>query len=326
MSKAVIAAAALAVCAGAQSPLGPSGPNSYLWPIAAGGNGHVYEPVLVPAGVTWNTAFAAAEAAGGVLATVTDAAENAFVFSLVGGSSQFWNGGWGPWLGGFQPLGSAEPAGGWRWVTSEPWTYASWASGEPNNNCANVAERRLSYRAPNNVPAPLWNDMPDAACLGAAVVSYVVEYDPMLACPCTPSGVGAANGPPSNVCPGFTLCAAHDVAGSARLQMFGLPAGTSYGKVLMSTVPMPAAFAGSGPVFGLNLDPLLMTIIFLPYNLNDPFSWIVAEPGIYPQAPFLFPSGTMTPFAGTAWDLVAIAVVTTPTFGFVFSNYVQNTW
>jgi hypothetical protein len=39
-------------------------------------------------------------------------------------------------LGGYQDRMSAEysePAGGWRWITGEPWNFTNWGSGEPND-------------------------------------------------------------------------------------------------------------------------------------------------------------------------------------------------
>jgi len=50
-----------------------------VWP----GNGHDYEAVLAPDGITWDAANAAAVASGKHLATITSAAENDFVFSLL---------------------------------------------------------------------------------------------------------------------------------------------------------------------------------------------------------------------------------------------------
>ena len=47
------------------------------WPVSSGGNGHRYQYFAGPA--TWNQAAAAAEEAGGYLATATSAAENAFM-------------------------------------------------------------------------------------------------------------------------------------------------------------------------------------------------------------------------------------------------------
>jgi hypothetical protein len=36
-------------------------------------------------------------------------------------------------LGGYQYDKLLEPAGHWRWVTGEPWSYTNWNKGEPNN-------------------------------------------------------------------------------------------------------------------------------------------------------------------------------------------------
>src|SRR5262245_1130482 len=47
------------------------------------GTGHWYEPVLVPNGITWPDAYAAAVSRGGYLCTATNASENSFVASLV---------------------------------------------------------------------------------------------------------------------------------------------------------------------------------------------------------------------------------------------------
>lgn len=83
-----------------------------LWPTSAGGNGHYYLPVHVETPVSWEEAFTNAQALGGYLATITSAEENAFIYALVE-APEFWNGGPGPLLGGYQPPGSAEPAAGW---------------------------------------------------------------------------------------------------------------------------------------------------------------------------------------------------------------------
>src|SRR5262249_15632204 len=52
------------------------------WRVADGGNGHYYQAVSTPGGITWEAAQAAAVGMGGYLATITSAAENAFAFNL----------------------------------------------------------------------------------------------------------------------------------------------------------------------------------------------------------------------------------------------------
>jgi len=141
-----------------------------VWPV----NGHRYRAVSVPEGITWDQANDAAIAAGGYLATCTSSAENDFVFSLVN-TSEFWTGSgtntnWGPWLGAYQPEGSAEPAGGWRWVTEETWRYAAWLSGQPNNS---GGENRVHYYVVvGQARAATWNDIG----AGTLVKGYVIEF------------------------------------------------------------------------------------------------------------------------------------------------------
>jgi hypothetical protein len=87
-------------------------------------------PVDLGSAILWDDAQALAEAAGGYLATITSADENAWVTAnllpLIVGTG---GGRLGPWIGGFQDTNSpsySEPAGGWTWVTGEPWDYAAW--------------------------------------------------------------------------------------------------------------------------------------------------------------------------------------------------------
>ena len=80
---------------------------------------------LVKGKLTWPEAKAAAEAAGGHLATITSQKEWDIVRVIPGASNV--------WLGGYQAPGSKEPAGGWAWVTGEPMTATAWMAGEPND-------------------------------------------------------------------------------------------------------------------------------------------------------------------------------------------------
>ena len=69
--------------------------NRVEWPLSLGGNGHEYEVVLTPSGMNWSDARAAAEAAGGHLATVSDMDELDFINNLdFAGTSKGWIGGY----------------------------------------------------------------------------------------------------------------------------------------------------------------------------------------------------------------------------------------
>ena len=93
------------------------------WRVEDGGNGHWYQHVSHV--LDWASARDAAEVVGGHLATTMDAGENSFIAHLVTSHEA--------WIGGFQLGDSCEPGCNWQWVTGEPWTFAAWAPGEPND-------------------------------------------------------------------------------------------------------------------------------------------------------------------------------------------------
>ena len=95
-------------------------------------NGHYYARIDGRF-MRWEEARAAAESLQvggrpGYLASVTSAEEQTFIGDTLG---------WGLlWIGGLQDLAAddyAEPAGGWRWTSGEPFVFAPWATGEPSN-------------------------------------------------------------------------------------------------------------------------------------------------------------------------------------------------
>jgi hypothetical protein len=143
------------------------------WLPFQGGNGHSYEVIAVAGGIRWSDASLAATNRGGYLATVTSSGENSFIFSVAREQSSVWFNGWGPWLGGYQPPGSPEPAGGWAWVTGEPFVFQNWMSGQPNNSGG--AEDRIHYGGMAG-PSEVWNDLGQNGTNFAR--GYVVEYDP----------------------------------------------------------------------------------------------------------------------------------------------------
>lgn len=144
--------------------------------VHADGTTHWYKAVHVSksGGITWDEAHAAALAAGGHLATINDAKENAFVFDLIK-DPKFWdlNKGDGPWIGGLQSSGGTEPAGGWNWVEFEPTAYTNWAQGQPNNKPGPQADRMRFGSATTNQVADTWKDAPEKQ--GAK--GYVIEWD-----------------------------------------------------------------------------------------------------------------------------------------------------
>jgi hypothetical protein len=152
------------------------------------GNGHYYEAVEAPQGISWHTARLAAEEAGGHLATIASLEENDFVYGLIAHRPELWfynryGCGIGPWLGGFQLDGWQEPGEGWRWVSGELFHFTNWAWSEPNNfplgvSHANV-ENALGYIGQGQLTSDRWNDYPaveNRATGQFAPRGYIVEW------------------------------------------------------------------------------------------------------------------------------------------------------
>jgi hypothetical protein len=98
--------------------------------VTFGANGHSYEIFDNGQGLSWWAAESLAVSKGGYLATLTSQAEQDFVWSSFGSS---FGGDTVAYLGGAQIPGTADPAANWIWITGEPWTYANWAPGQPDN-------------------------------------------------------------------------------------------------------------------------------------------------------------------------------------------------
>ncbi len=97
---------------------------------------NLYIAVLMWGG-NWLQAHELAVRAGGHLVTIANKAENEFVYTLFASDDRFVEIGVGdkigPWIGLYQPVGSKEPNGGWRWVTDEPFKYSAWSYHQPSN-------------------------------------------------------------------------------------------------------------------------------------------------------------------------------------------------
>ena len=151
------------------------------WTIESGGNGHWYEPVYVPGGISWTDARDTASSIlpNGYLATISSATENSFVFSLID-EDKYWyydtpNGGsFGPWLGGTDD----GTEGNWRWITGEIWDYTNWHSSQPDN-WAGIENYLHFYWNAAPLRETTWNDLANWPLLPiTAIKGYVVETIP----------------------------------------------------------------------------------------------------------------------------------------------------
>ena len=152
------------------------------WTTASGGNGHWYRVQPYGTITSWMSSQQDAVSHGGHLATLQDSGEEAYLRSIVGGGSCV-GCAWSEfYIGAFQPDGSAEPMGGWEWVTGEPMNYSNWRAGEPNNS-GGVEH----FAAVNCVSG--WNDGGNVAgCGNAAIIEWsadcnadgIVDYGQIL--------------------------------------------------------------------------------------------------------------------------------------------------
>jgi formylglycine-generating enzyme required for sulfatase activity len=151
--------------------LGASAQQSVQWRADDGGNGHWYQVVTVPEGISWTEAVAAATGRAGYLASLRSGSEAAFVESRAnitpGAFVDSPDGNdVGPWIGGVRVNGMT----GWRWVSGETWSYTQWCAGEPNGG--NV-EPALHLR--RSGAGLCWNDRENNGA-GAGNPSYVIEW------------------------------------------------------------------------------------------------------------------------------------------------------
>ena len=162
-----------------------SGQNAVQWPVSDGGNGHWYEGVIVrSAGSSWTEARASAQAMGGDLASLLSAPAALFVFERVVNNPALWSGAVGPWVGGWQQVGSAEPSGGWQWVNGDPIAELLWSPGQPDNqtSCGGDNNRMGYWNGGQGAPRPYLEDSPDSPvlqCSGSQLglrVAAVVEW------------------------------------------------------------------------------------------------------------------------------------------------------
>ncbi|HUS35306.1 MAG TPA: Calx-beta domain-containing protein [Verrucomicrobiae bacterium] len=139
-----------------------------------GPNGHFYKVVLEP-NLLWEEArIKAAQSTfndqHGYLATISSAAEDQFINSLVQqtGTNAV------VWLGGSQQTNATTSTNGWVWVGGEGvippvnggGTYANWLAGEPNNAGGPNSEQFLAMRGNG------WSSEAD----DRHVEGYVIEY------------------------------------------------------------------------------------------------------------------------------------------------------
>ncbi|MCH2161095.1 MAG: hypothetical protein MK085_04395 [Phycisphaerales bacterium] len=103
--------------------------NQLTWSADDGGEGQVYEAVIMPTRVSWEEARQYAESKGGSLVSLETEAEADWVYDHMVSFVPMWsmtdlNG--GPWLGLYQD------GPDWRWLSGALFDWDGWAPSEPN--------------------------------------------------------------------------------------------------------------------------------------------------------------------------------------------------
>jgi hypothetical protein len=151
------------------------------WTTGTGANFHWYD-VVTATTLDWSGANSAANSSSMLpytgdpvhLVTITSAEENLFVSALLNSRAP----GEKAWIGLYQPQGSAEPAGGWTWVTGEAFVFNNWAIGEPNNYTlyfgGEDSGQMLGF---SNASGRLWNDVNNnvPGFSGYRPTAYIIE-------------------------------------------------------------------------------------------------------------------------------------------------------
>ena len=141
------------------------------WSIEDGGNGHWYEAVSVPSGISWLDANDAAIEMGGYLVTITSEDESQWIREQVSSNPILWTSGWGTQNAG-PYIGARHDGDSWTWTTNETWSYTNWHPGNPNNSPNAVAilfdldgsDGGYGWQDIDYPPGPDW------------IISYIVEF------------------------------------------------------------------------------------------------------------------------------------------------------
>jgi len=120
---------------------------------------------------SWTNAEAAAQALGGHLVAINDAAENTFVYQTFTQNGTMDR---GLWIG----LNDLANEGQFVWSSGDPLVYTNWDGGNPDNgggieNCAGL----LWPSFPDPYPPGIWVDLPDHPNYYGAPMFGVVEID-----------------------------------------------------------------------------------------------------------------------------------------------------
>ena len=240
-------------------------------PVTNSANGHVY---YLLSSSTWTEAEAKAVALGGHLATINDAAEQAWVFNTFGISGGTTN---HLWIG----LTDQAVEGSFVWINGETASYRFWGLGQPDNGGG--IEDYVHINSPADSAQGLWNDyanlnndgqghpfrgvveIPSALPPSNPIVPQIVSFTPALGANGTVVTLTGTNFSPvaANNTVYFGAVRATVNASSATSLTVTVPAGATYAPPTVSVggllgaanAPFTPTFAGGGMISSASFAP-----------------------------------------------------------------------
>ncbi len=143
-------------------------------PITNSSNGHIYYLLTQ---TNWVAAEQEAKNMGGHLATISDAAEQLWVYSTFSA----WGGIYRALLIG---LNDRQVEGSFGWANGAAITYTNWNLGEPNDGNGFRHENAVHMYAPNQTAPGKWNDFVEIDISAGSAAQFapfhgVVEIEPL---------------------------------------------------------------------------------------------------------------------------------------------------
>ncbi len=143
------------------------GPRVQVGPVTNPANGHTYYLLTQS---TWSNAEAEAVKLGGHLATIRNAQEDQWVYSTFGGYEG------ALWIG----LTDRDKLFSFTWASGEPFSYANWGGGQPDNGTGGVEfYGHIWPPGHSNPPSGKWNDFADAETVLGFPLYGVAEISPV---------------------------------------------------------------------------------------------------------------------------------------------------
>ena len=145
------------------------------WRVQDGGNGHWYDRFEYPPRISWPEARLRAEQIGGFLACLETPDENAWVWSNIVNIGPDSPSEFGGWIGLYQDSNSAEPLGGWRWLSGSALGYSTSACFD--NAFGFGLESFGCYYRNTTYPPGCWADNNEGGCwTWDCEQAFVVEW------------------------------------------------------------------------------------------------------------------------------------------------------